>query len=100
MIRGTTPTHTFNLPIATKTIKATRITYKQKDSIVLEKTEKDVIMQGTAIKVTLTQEETLAFGENTPVQLQVKVLTYDGAVLVSKIKMIPVTEILNEEVLK
>lgn len=100
MIRGTTPTHTFNLPIDTKTIKTVRISYKQKDTVVFEKTEKDVTMLSTAIKLKLSQEDTLLLKQNTPVQIQLKVLTSDDVVMASPIKTIPVEVILNEEVLE
>ena len=40
MIRGTTPTHIFKLPIDTSTIRQLRITYVQYGKTVLEVTER------------------------------------------------------------
>lgn len=100
MIRGTTPTHIFNLPMRTEPIKEVRITYKQGDSVQIDKTEADVTMTSSSIKLTLRQEDTLQFLANVPVQVQLKVLTVGGAVLASPVKMIPVNVILNEEVLE
>lgn len=100
MIRGTTPTHTFHLPIDTSTIKEIRITYRQNSRIILEKTEADVEMDGSAVQFTLTQEETLKFSHKSRVQLQVKVLTNGNVVLASPIKDLNVSEILNDEVLE
>ena len=99
MIRGTTPTHIFNLPIQAKTIKTLRITYVQNDAIVLEKTEKDVKMSTNNIRLKLSQEDTLKFNASGHVHLQLKMLTYDGAVLANQPKVIPIDEIYNEEVL-
>lgn len=99
MIRGTTPTHIFNLPIATKTIKEIRITYAQNNRILLEKTENDVALTSTAIKLKLKQEDTLMFETKTPVQVQLKVLTAGDVVLAMPVKTIPVNLVLNEEVL-
>lgn len=99
MIRGTTPTHTFNLEMETRTIRALRITYKQGEAVVLEKTEDDVTMSGTTIKVKLTQEDTYAFQANIPVQIQLKIKTTGQEVLASRIKTMSVAAILNEEVL-
>lgn len=99
MIRGTTPTHTFNLKVDTRTIRALRITYKQGEQIVLEKNEDDVKMSGTSIKVKLTQEDTYMFAANNPVQIQLKVKTAGQEVLASRIKTLTVSAILNEEVL-
>lgn len=99
MIRGTTPTHIFSLPIDTSTIRELRITYAQFDRTVLEKTESDVEMDEKTITLTLTQEETLKFKHSYKVELQLKVLTDTGTVLATPIKSIDVSEILNTEVL-
>lgn len=99
MIRGTTPTHIFNLPIQTNSIKEVRVSYKQGDTILVEKTEHDVKMTSTAIKLTLSQEDTLKFAANIPVQVQLKVLTTGDVVLATPVRMVQVSVILNEEVL-
>lgn len=100
MIRGTTPTHIFNLPVDTSTLKEVRITYEQFQRAVIEKTETDVQMEGKTITLTLTQEETLKFKHTSKVRVQLKVLTTTGAALASPIKELSVDEILNEEVLE
>lgn len=99
MIRGTTPTHIFNLKIDTATVKEVRITYAQCSKVILEKTEKDVTMEGKAIRLKLTQEETLLFREDFSVQLQLKILTTDNVVLACPVEDLDVEKILNEEVL-
>lgn len=100
MIRGSTPTHTFSLPISTDLIKSLRLTYVQSGRTVLEKTEKEVRMNGKQISLKLTQEETLAFDISYRVKIQLKVLTADGSVLVSQIFEQSAESVLNEEVLK
>lgn len=100
MIRGTTPTHIFNLPIDTSIIKEVRITYVQYSKIIVEKTERDVAISDQTIRFKLAQEETLRFAKSTPVRVQLKVLTTDNTVLASPIRDIPVDDILNEEVLE
>ncbi len=100
MIRGTTPTHTFEVPqIDTSYIKELRITYVQSCNTVLEKDESDVTMGDHLIKLTLTQEETLRFNDKLYVGVQLKVLMDDGSVLASQIMRFNVGKILNEEVL-
>lgn len=99
MIRGTTPTHIFNLPIETSTLKSVRITYEQFSRPVLEKTESDVAMDGKTIRLKLTQEETLKFREGVAVSFQMKVLTTDNVALATPVKTFSVEAILNEEVL-
>ena len=99
MYRGSTPTHVFTLSIQVEDIKALRLTYAQGGRTVLEKTEKEVKMEGNTVTLRLTQEETLAFGQTAPVNIQLKVLLNSGAVLPSQIFRVHVDEILNEEVL-
>lgn len=100
MIRGTTPTHIFRLPISTDTLKEIRITYEQYSKTVLEKTERDVNLNENEIRLKLTQQETLKFSPRITVKLQMKVLTTDNTVLASPVKELSVEEILNEEVLE
>lgn len=99
MIRGSTPTHIFELPIDTSLIKQLRITYVQQQKIVLEKKEQDVTMSGRFIKSRLSQEETLTFDEHIPVKIQLKILTTGGDVLPSQIFVVSADQVLNEEIL-
>lgn len=99
MRRGTTPTHTFTLPIDAAQIDKLRITYVQKEKIVLKKTEDDVAIDGNAVRVKLTQAETLQFDESSGafVSIQIKVLTTGGDVLASEIFKVHPLQILDEE---
>lgn len=100
MIRGTTPTHTFEVPqIDTSHIRELRITYVQFNNTVLEKDESEVTMSEHLIELTLTQEETLRFNDKLSVSIQLKVLMDDGSVLASRIMQMSVEKILCEEVL-
>lgn len=99
MIQGTTPTHIFKISIGTETIRSLRITYCQCGQTVIEKTENDVEMRNNAITLTLTQEETLRLNPRWDVKLQVKILTFSGVVMASRIKELSVSAILNEEIL-
>ena len=99
MIRGTTPTHIFKLPIETGTIRQLRITYNQCGKTVLEATEADCTLTGQEIRFRLTQEDTLLFTPLAAVELQIKVLTTDDNVMASKVMSLSVEKILNTEVL-
>lgn len=100
MIRGTTPTHVFNLPIDTEIIKALRITYAQFGRNVVEKTLKDVRLEGNAIRLTLSREETLLFRTGSPVSWQMEILTVDEVVLANRVQTVSVDVLLNEEALE
>ena len=102
MFRATTPTHTFTIPFSTDKIKEIRITYRQNGKTVLQKTEADCTLTDTAIKITLTQQETLLFNvgsANDRVYIQLRVLTTTGQVLASDIVNVRVKACLDEEVL-
>lgn len=99
MIRGTTPTHIFKLPLETRELKEVRISYAQDNRIIVEKAACDCILEGDTITVTLKQEDTLKFSSRDVVMVQVKVLTTSGNVLASNAIKIRAGEILNEEVL-
>lgn len=100
MIRGTTPTHIFNLPFSVNEIKSVRITYEQNGENVLEKTEAHCLFSDKAIIVKLTQEETLLFEGRRKVYVQLKALTMTGDVLSHKAKAIDVNRCLTDEVLQ
>lgn len=99
MIRGTTPTHKFNISFDTSRIKDIRITYAQDGEAVVEKHMTDCDLDGNVITTSLTQEETLKFHAKRPVELQIKVLTSEDNVLATRVYTISVDRVLNEEVL-
>ena len=99
MIKGTTPTHVFNLPFETDLIEEVKITYSQSDIEVLSKTTTDCTFEGKTITLALTQEETLLFNHHKNVQIQVRVLTITNEVLASDIKIANVGKCLDNEVL-
>lgn len=100
MKRGTTPTHTFTLPFDVSTIKKVRILYAQAGTVRLTKETGDVFMDGRAISVTLTQEDTLALTSGNVVDIQIRVLTQGDDSLVSDIVQVYVERLLENEVLQ
>lgn len=98
MIRGTTPTHTFNLPFDTALIDKIKITYAQNGVVVLTKEKADCKFDGNAATVKLTQEDTLKF-DASRVQIQIRVLTMGGDALASDIVTKTCGEVLEEGVL-
>ena len=99
MIRGTTPTHIFEIPFDSSYLKRILITYFQDKHIVIEKTENDCTLEGKSISTTLSQEDTLKFSHRKPVEIQIRVLTIDDIALATLIREVDVGRVLNEEVL-
>ena len=99
MIRGTTPTHTFNIPFDTSLVDEVKITYAQEDEIVLVKGTPDCILDTNTIKVTLSQDDTFKFDCKKSVQVQLRILTKSGEALASVVENIGVSKCLDNEVL-
>lgn len=102
--RGTTPYHTFFLPLQMDTIEELYVTYMQNGEVILDKNSTDVTIEdatetyenanveiqeeqeinySTKITLHLTQEDTLGFNfypaaEKNTVVIQIRVLTTDG----------------------
>ena len=99
MIRGTTPTHIFNIPFDTSLIADLRISYAQGENEVVVKTKDDVTLDGQTITATLKQEETFRFDCSKKVLVQVRVLTLGGEAISSDVMTVSVERCLNNEVL-
>lgn len=97
--QGTTPTHTFTLPIDTSELKTIRVIYKQDGLDLLVKTGADLKTDGNVVSVTLTQEETLGFDSNRPVYIQLRALTLSGDALKSRTYTRSVDQCLEKEVI-
>lgn len=100
MRRGTTPTHTFTLPLDASGIKTAQVTYAQAGRVVLTKQTPDIAVEENSVSYKLTQEETLLFNASERVELQIRLLTMGGDALASSIISIGVERILNDEVLE
>lgn len=98
MERGTTPVHTFTMPMDTGTLAKVRVIYVQNGKRVL--TRDDGVLLGNAVSVRLTQSETFMFDHNKPVEIQVRALTKSGDVLNSEIYKVSVGKCLDTEVLR
>lgn len=99
MIRGTTPTHIFDLSIDTAIIDKIRIIYAQSDEVLLVKERDDCQFDESTVTVRLSQEETLLFDWQKLIQIQIRVLTKDGDVLATRVKQVSAEKCLESEVM-
>lgn len=103
MIKGTTPTLHFNLPIETTIIKSAEIVLKYVDNaktVTIERTLEDCVVGEKSISAVLTQEETLALPAPAIARVQLRVLTIDDLVLATKPYEVTVKELLKESVIE
>jgi hypothetical protein len=99
MFKGTTPTHTFNVPIDTSLIKEVKITYSQMDKEKLVKRTEECTIGEGVITTRLSQEDTFKFEGNMIVTIQLRVLTLGGDALIAEPIMMAVGKCLDDEVL-
>lgn len=98
MIKGTTPTHKFNVD-RDLTLARVYVTYKQRGSIIVERNNEEetntLTIDAESVSLTLTQEETLKFYANEKVDIQIRAVFEDGEAIASNI-----TSTYTENILK
>lgn len=99
MIRGSTPTHIFEIPFDTSNIADLRVIYSQNGREIVSKRPAECTLDGQVITVTLTQEDTLKFDCSQMVKIQLKILSTNGRALLSDVMLKDVDECLSDEVL-
>lgn len=99
MIRGTTPKLEFELPFDTNLVAEAFITFSQRSNVILHKTYKDCESEGQTMCLKLTQEETLSFDGNCPIEIQIRVRTTAGEALASDIFEEYIDQILKDGVI-
>lgn len=100
MIRGTTPTHTFSLPVPENEVKNARIIYKQGGEKLLTKKFEDIRFSDNEVHVDLTQKETLKFTAGSFAYAQIHVFTNNGKRFINEDPVIiEVKETFDEEIL-
>lgn len=100
IIRGTTPTHTFVLPMDVSLCSKLRVIYAQDDKVVIKVENDRFKRDGKTISCVLTQEETLALDCKKYCDIQLRVLTHAGEVLAGEIEKEKVGRCLDDEVMK
>lgn len=100
MIRGTTPTHYFGIPISKERVKNIRVTYRQDNRNIIDKGMDSVEIIGNNVKVHLSQQETFAFTAGIKAKVQLRVLSTEGVLFGNRKPVsIDVYESFNREVL-
>lgn len=98
MRRGTGPTLKFTTPYAASIIEYGYITFDQRGKTVFEArlSDANVTVMDNAIKITLTQEQTLSLSTAVPCEVQIRAVLTSGKPVASNIPKIPVCRILKE----
>ena len=103
MRRGTTPTLILEMPaeIPVKDLDEAVLSVEQRNKKVIEKRLSEMTIDEAAntMEIMLMQEETLLLQDFRIADVQLKVKLADGSVIASDVIRVPVSEILNEEVI-
>lgn len=99
IVRGTTPTHTFTLPMDCDELRTIQVVYAQGEAVMIRKEDEDLTREGRCVSCTLTQADTLSLEEEQRCEIQVRALTADGVALAGRIIREDVGRCLDNEVL-
>ena len=107
MIRGTTQELIFDIGMNTEEVSQLWLTFSHSNRLnaeIFTKEINDVILSGTTIKVTLSQEETLLLNQynlkDKIIYIQLRVLLNDGQALASSIVEMTVNHLLKGGVIE
>jgi len=103
MIKGTTPTLQFNLPIPTTEIKACEVMVQYIDNnkeVTIVRTLDECEVGESTITARLTQEETLQLPAPSIASIQLRVLTIEDVALASAVFTTTVKRLLKEGVIE
>lgn len=100
MFRGTTPVNIFTTDIDLSLAEVIYVTYSQNGTVVLEKTQDDLTeVTDSQITLQLSQEDTLKFAQNVPVEIQIRARTALGEAVASNIIKTTAARILKDGVI-
>ena len=100
MTRGTTPINRFRcVGVDLTDVEVLYITYKQEDFVVLEKEKEDCEIEWEYASVMLSQEETLAFSPNVPVDIQIRGRFQNGNAFATDVVTVNVNDVQKDGVI-
>lgn len=99
IVRGTTPTHDFELPYQKEFINDVRISYVQNNQEILTKSLEECSLVGNVLSVDLTQEDTFLFLPKWNVEIEIKIQLFNKKVVKSEDTIeLRVVDTVNKEV--
>ena len=99
MRRGSTPTFVFTLPIDSSYFSAITIVFVQDGREVMAVERPSLTLNGKDISFVMSEEQSLAFAPSRNAEIQIRLVTPDGTVLVSDIRTLPIRKKYPEDAL-
>ena len=100
MIRATTPTFRYLLPLPASSYKSFLVTMSQCGNIVLSRETAQLTQDGKYIQWRLSQQEANRFKPGVTAQIQLRVVMPDGQVLGTAISSVMVNPALDDRILE
>lgn len=83
MVRGSTPTFTFKLPMSVSSLKSLDVIFIQNGKTVLSFGLERMIFEDNCVSFTLEEAETFLFCAGSNAEIQLKAVTENGDILIS-----------------
>lgn len=101
IMRGSTPTHIFQVDTDLTHVEVMYVTYKQGCVVLVEKEIEDIRIRPDTLELTLTQQETLRFQnrKDQPIEIQIRARFPNGETLVSNVMKVQAEKVLKEGVI-
>lgn len=99
VVRGSTPSHEFDIIYDSEYIQDVWITYGQNNKEIFTKTRKDCVFQNNIVRIQLTQEETYMFSSRYRLDIQIKIKLFDKVLISEEPISLRVIDSLNKEVM-
>lgn len=90
MIRGSTPSFSFVLPSDASCYSTIDIHFVQNGNTVLSVSKESLTLNGNEVSFTMSEADSLKFSDSVPAEIQLRLVSADGTVLVSEIRKIAV----------
>ncbi len=90
MRRGSTPTFCFTLPKEAESFSDIRITFVQNGTSILTAEKNELELRGKDALYLMSEENSLKFSDGQNAELQIRLVSSDGTVLLSEIKQFAV----------
>ncbi len=99
MRRGSTPTFVFTLPADASCFTEIEILFMQDTREVLRVSRPSLTLKGKEVSFVMSEMQSLAFAPSCNAEVQIRLVTEDGKVLISEIRTLPVRKKYPEDAL-
>lgn len=90
MRRGSTPTFLFSLPAEASRFSVIEIVFVQNGETILTVERDALTLDGNKVSFVMSEEDSMAFAPSINAEIQIRLVTEEGTILISEIRSFPV----------